>query len=141
MLPVALVGSVLAMVASGGVLSLGSLAGVIAVLGIAARNSIILIRRYQLQYREGEAFGPELIRRGTLERVGPIVMTAVATTALLLPFLLLGDIAGVEIIRPMAIVILGGLVTSTLVNLYLLPALYLRVGDGAAPEMDLEASL
>jgi CzcA family heavy metal efflux pump len=127
-LPMALVGGVLAAFVGGGI-SLGSLVGFLALLGIAARNGILLINRYQhLERHEGEAFGPELVRRGTRERVGPVLITAATTALAMLPLLLLGNIAGLEIVRPMGVVILGGLVTSTLLTLFVLPALYLRFG-------------
>ena len=129
-LPVALAGGVLAALAGGGVLSLGSLFGFFTVLGIAARNGLVLIGHFQhLEQREAETFGPELVRRGARERLGPILMTALATGLLLLPLVIAGDMAGYEIVRPMAIVILGGLVTSTALNLFIIPALYLRFGS------------
>jgi Cu/Ag efflux pump CusA len=133
-LPSALLGSVLA---AGGVLSLGAIAGFLTVLGIAARNGITLIKHYHhLERHEGEAFGPELIRRGTRERLAPIVTTALATGMVLLPFALRGNIAGLEIAHPMAVVTLGGLVSSTLLTLFGVPALYLVFG--ATRESDLE---
>ena len=126
-LPVALVGGVLAAFAGGGI-SLGSLIGFLALLGIAARNNILLIDRYQtLQQHDGEPFGPALVQRGTRERAAPILMTAVTTVLALVPLVFLGDIAGLEIVRPMALVILGGLVTSTWLALVVIPALYLRL--------------
>jgi CzcA family heavy metal efflux pump len=129
-LPVALVGGVLAAYfVSDGILSLGSLVGFLTILGIAARNGIMLISHYQhLEEHEGEAFGPELILRGARERVSPILMTALATGLALVPLVIAGNLPGHEIEHPMAIVILGGLVTSTLVNLFIVPALYLRFG-------------
>ena len=128
-LPVALVGGVLAAAATGGVLSLGSLVGFFAVLGIAARNGILLISHCQhLEREEGMAFGPELVRRGARERLAPILMTTLATGLALVPLVVLGEIPGHEIEHPMAIVILGGLVTSTLLNLLVLPSLYLALG-------------
>src|SRR5256712_2298254 len=126
-LPAALVGGVLAAFA-GGAISLGSLVGFLALLGIAARNGIMLINRYQQLQHEGEPFGPQLVLRGTRERVAPIFMTAATTALALVPLVLLGDIAGLEIVRPMALVILGGLVTSTWLTVLVLPALYLRFG-------------
>jgi Cu/Ag efflux pump CusA len=111
----------------GGILSLGSLFGFFAVLGIAVRNGIVLIKHYQhLEAQEGEAFSPELVVRGARERLGPILMTAIVTALALLPIVLFGGIPGIEMIYPMAVVILGGLVTSTIVNLFVMPALYLR---------------
>jgi Cu/Ag efflux pump CusA len=137
-LPAALVGGVLAAYLSGGVLSLGSLVGFLTVLGIAARNGIMLINHYQhLEGEEGQTFGPELILRGARERLLPMLTTALALTAALGPLLLLGNVAGLELLRPMAVVILGGLVTSTLLGAFVLPALYLWLKDVPEPELDL----
>lgn len=128
-LPSALVGGVIAAYLSGGVLSLGSLVGFFTVLGIAARNGIMLINHFQhLEREEGEAFGPALVLRGARERLAPILMTAAATGLALVPLAIAGDIPGHEVEHPMAVVILGGLVTSTLLNLFLVPTLYLRFG-------------
>ena len=111
----------------GGVISLGSLVGFLTVLGIAARNGIMLINHFQhLERYEGETFGPELVLRGARERLSPILMTALATGLALVPLVVAGDIPGHEIEHPMAVVILGGLVTSTLLNLFVVPSLYLR---------------
>jgi len=127
-LPMALVGGVLAAWIAGGIVSLGSLVGFFTVFGIAARNGILLINHYQhLETVEGQAFGPELVLRGSRERLAPILMTALATGLALVPLVMSGEIPGAEIEYPMAIVILGGLVTSTLLNLFVIPALYLRV--------------
>ena len=132
-LPFALVGGVLAALLSGGVLSLGSLVGFVTVLGIAARNGIMLISHYRhLNEVEGVPFGRDLIRRGAEERLAPILMTALVTALALLPVVLAGSTAGHEIEHPMAVVILGGLFTSTLLNLMLLPALYERYGERSA---------
>ena len=128
-LPSALVGGVLAAFLGGGVISLGSLVGFLTVLGIAARNGILLINHYQhLEREEGEPFGPGLVLRGARERLPPILMTALTTGLALLPLVVLGEIPGHEIEHPMAVVILGGLVTSTLLNLFIVPVLYLRFG-------------
>jgi Cu/Ag efflux pump CusA len=130
-LPSALVGGVLAAFAGGRIISLGSLVGFLTVLGIAARNGILLISRYQhLERDEGATFGPELVLRGSLERLSPILMTTLATGLALVPLVVLGEIPGHEIEHPMAVVILGGLLTSTLLNLFLVPLLYLRFGRG-----------
>jgi CzcA family heavy metal efflux pump len=126
-LPMALVGGVLAVRLGGGILSLGSLIGFLTVFGIAARNGILMISHFQhLEREEGEEFGPELVLRGAKERLAPILMTAGATGLALVPLAVAGNIAGHEIEHPMAIVILGGLITSTLLNLFVLPSLYLR---------------
>ena len=132
-LPWALAGSVLAaFVAGSGVMSLGELAGLVTILGIATRNGIMLIRHYQhLEEKEGETFGLGLVLRGSREQVAPIMMTAAITGLVLVPFVLFGDIAGHEIVRPMAIVVLSGLVTSTVLNLFVMPALYLRFGGSS----------
>jgi Cu/Ag efflux pump CusA len=128
-LPSALVGGLLAAYFTGDVISLGSLVGFLTVFGIAARNKIMLINHYQhLERYEGETFGPELALRGARERLSPILMTALATGLALVPLVITGDIPGHEIEYPMAIVILGGLVTSTLLNLFVVPSLYLRFG-------------
>jgi len=114
------------------VLSLGSLVGFVTVLGIAARNGIMLVSHYlHLERREGVPFGPELILRGAEERLTPILMTAGCAALALLPLITAGNIPGHEIEYPMALVILGGLATSTLLNLFLLPALYARYGRRA----------
>jgi CzcA family heavy metal efflux pump len=132
-LPSALVGGILAAYAGGGILSLGSLIGFFTVLGIAARNGIMMINHFQhLERYEGMAFGPELVLRGARERLSPILMTALATGLALVPLVIAGDLPGAEIEHPMAVVILGGLVTSTLLNLFIVPSLYLRFGRGAA---------
>ena len=140
-LPSALVGGVLGAALSGGVISLGSLVGFFTVLGIAARNGIMLINHYQhLEREEGEPWGLGLITRGARERLSPILMTALATGLALVPLVIAGDLPGHEIEHPMAIVILGGLVTSTLLNLFLVPVLYLRFGRAAAPQKALAAT-
>jgi CzcA family heavy metal efflux pump len=127
-LPIALVGGVVAAWTSGGVISLGALVGFYTVWGIAARNGIMMISHLQhLERHEGEPFGPGLVIRGARERLSPILMTALATGLALLP-LAFADKPGQEIEHPMAIVILGGLVTSTLLNLFIMPIVYLRVG-------------
>jgi CzcA family heavy metal efflux pump len=133
-LPMALAGGMLAALLGGGILSLGSLFGLLAVLGVAVRHGMVMISHFQhLERYEGETFGLELILRGARERLGPILMTTLATWLGLLPFVLFGNIAGNEIVQPMAIVILGGLITSTLLNLFILPALYLRFGSSTVP--------
>jgi CzcA family heavy metal efflux pump len=127
-LPVALAGGVLAALVAGGTLTLGSFAGFVAVLGIAARSGILMIRGYQRLEREGRPFGDELVHDGTRERIAPVFTTSLATVAALVPLVLAGDVAGMEIARPMAIVMLGGVVTSTLLAVLVLPSLYLRHG-------------
>jgi Cu/Ag efflux pump CusA len=130
-LPIALVGGVLAAYMGDGVISLGSLVGFLTVLGIVARNGIMLISHYQhLERFEGVPFGPALVVRGALERVVPILMTVFTTGLVLVPLILAGQIPGNEIEHPMAVVILGGLITATLLNLFVVPSLYLRFAKG-----------
>lgn len=128
--PFALVGGVAASFLTGGVLSLGSLVGFVTVLGIAARNGIMLVSHYRhLEIEEGMRFSRKLVMRGSEERLAPILMTASVTGLALLPIVVSGNKPGHEIEFPMAVVILGGLITSTLLNLFLMPALYLIVAD------------
>jgi CzcA family heavy metal efflux pump len=129
-LPFALIGGVLAAWLSGGVLSLGSLVGFVTVLGIAARNGILLVSHYRhLEVEEKLPFGVDLVLRGSEERLLPILMTAATAALALLPLILKGNVPGNEIERPMAIVILGGLVTSTLLNLFILPSIFAKYGN------------
>jgi CzcA family heavy metal efflux pump len=129
-LPMALVGGVLAAYIGGGIISLGSLVGFFTVFGISARNGILLINHCQhLEKHEGEPFGPQLVLRGAKERLSPILMTSLATGLAVVPLVILGDRPGHEIEYPLAIVILGGLFTSTVVNLFVVPSLYLRFGQ------------
>jgi Cu/Ag efflux pump CusA len=124
-LPFALVGAVMMAFFSGGVLSLGSLVGFVTVIGIAARNGIMLVSHYRhLEHEEGERPGRALIVRGSEERLAPILMTGLATALALLPIAVGGNRPGHEIEHPMALIILGGLLTSTLLNLFVMPVLY-----------------
>jgi len=128
-LPWALVGGLIAAYISSGVLSLGSLVGLLTILGISTRNGIMMISHFQhLEQEEGVPFGPELVMQGARERIAPIMMTALTTGLALLPLAIAGNIPGQEIEYPMAIVILGGLITSTLLNLLVVPTLYLQFG-------------
>lgn len=124
-LPCALIGGVLGALLGGGVLSLGSLVGFISVLGIAARNGILILSHYRhLQDEEGIPFGTELILRGAEERLVPVLMTALCAGLALVPIVLRGNVPGYEIEHPMAVVIVGGLLSSTVLTLFILPALY-----------------
>lgn len=135
-LPLALVGGVLAALASGGQLSLGSLVGFVTVFGITLRNSMMLVAHFEhLVREEGLPWGLETALCGASERLVPILMTALVTAFGLLPMALASGSPGREIEGPMAVVILGGLATSTCLNLLILPALALRFGRfEAAPE-------
>ena len=132
-LPMALVGGLIAAFASGGVISLGSLLGFFTVFGIAARNGILLVNHCQhLERSEGERFGRALVLRAARERLVPIVMTSLATGLAVVPLVAFGERPGSEVEYPMAFVILGGLATSTLLNLFAVPSLYLRFGRAAS---------
>lgn len=125
MLPLAILGGVIGVFASGGVLSLGSLVGFVTVIGIEARNAIMLISHYRhLATEEGVSNDRELILRGAEERLAPILMTALTAALALAPLVYSGSLPGQEIEYPMAIVILCGLAAATLVNLFALPLLY-----------------
>jgi Cu/Ag efflux pump CusA len=138
--PFALVGGVLAVFAGGGLLSVGSLVGFVTLFGLSMRNSIMLISHYEhLVAHEGCAWNPETAWRGAGERLVPILMTALVTALGLLPLALGGESAGGEIEGPMAIVILGGLVTSTVLNLLILPVLALQWGRWESQDGETEA--
>jgi Cu/Ag efflux pump CusA len=134
-LPVAMLGGVVVALLGGGPTTLGSFLGLVAVFAIATRNGLTLIHHYRgLEKEEGEPTA-ELVLRGTRERFVPIVMTAVVTALAVAPFAFLGNIAGHEILHPMSLVILGGLVSATLVNLLVVPSLYLAFGADAEPDV------
>ena len=125
-LPLALIGGVVAIFLTGKIMSIPSLIGFIGVFGIAARNGIILVSRYRQLRAEGLS-REEVVVEGSKERLAPVLMTAAAAALGLLP-LLFGDIAGKELERPMAYVILGGLATSTFLNMIVVPTLFMRYG-------------
>jgi Cu/Ag efflux pump CusA len=133
-LPAAIAGGVLAVLVTGATVSLGSLVGFIAVLGIAARNGLLLIDHYRGLERDGMPLGSELVVRGARERFVPIVASAAALFAALAPVALLGRVAGLELLHPMAIVIFGGLAAATAVTLLVMPALYLAAGGSKDSE-------
>jgi Cu/Ag efflux pump CusA len=162
-LPLALVGGAVSAVATGGVLTFGSILGFIALLAIAVRNGMMLVSRFQslaTRTNTGELdselgsssrksplddggrydgqITAELVLEGTHDRFLPTVLTALATACAFLPFVIFGNIPGLEIMQPMAIVVLGGLVTTTVVNLYLLPVLYLWLKPQAHAGLDTE---
>ncbi|MGZ8899904.1 MAG: efflux RND transporter permease subunit [Limisphaerales bacterium] len=128
-LPLALIGGLIGVYITGGVLSVASLIGFITVFGIATRNGIMLVSHIRhLQEHEGVTDFYQAVFRGSVERLAPILMTALATGLALIPLALGGDKPGNEIQTPMAIVILFGLLTSMLMNMVIVPALYLRFG-------------
>lgn len=128
-LPFALTGGVLALFATGGLLSLGSLVGFVTLFGISTRNAIMLVSHYDhLVSREGLTWGVETAIRGAMERFSPVLMTAAITWIGLVPLAIGAGDPGREIEGPLAIVILGGLITSTALTLLVLPTLALRFG-------------
>jgi len=142
-LPLALIGGVVAIRLTTGVLSIPSIIGFITLFGIATRNGILLISRYQHLEKEGLTL-KEIIITGSSDRLNPILMTALASTLALIPLALGGNKPGNEIQSPMAIVILGGLLTSTLLNLVVIPAVYSLIKEKgntpSPPQSDTEDS-
>ena len=125
-LPLALIGGVVAIRMTGGVVSIPSIIGFITLFGIATRNGILLVSRYLQLRQEGYSLH-ETIIQGSVDRLNPILMTAMASALALIPLAMAGDKPGNEIQSPMAIVILGGLVTSTLLNLIVIPSVYYMI--------------
>jgi HME family heavy-metal exporter len=129
-IPLALVGSVIALWISGQPLSVAALVGFITLTGIATRNGILKISHYiNLCAFEGERFGRALIVRGSLERLTPVLMTALVAAFALVPLLVSADAPGKEILHPVAVVIFGGLVSSTLLDTFLTPLMFWRWGE------------
>jgi CzcA family heavy metal efflux pump len=122
-LPLALIGGILIVYFTSGVISIAATIGFISLFGIATRNGILLVSRYEDLRKEGEE-GSELLLKGAMDRLNPILMTALTTGLALIPLALKGGEAGNEIQSPMAIVILGGLLTATLLNLIVIPCVY-----------------
>jgi Cu/Ag efflux pump CusA len=114
-------------------ISIATLVGFIAVGGIAARNGIMMLSHYlHLMKHEGEGFTREMVERGTRERMVPVLMTALAAGIALIPFLLGGDQPGKEILHPVAVVIVGGLVSSTLLDFLVTPLIFFTFAKRAA---------
>jgi HME family heavy-metal exporter len=129
-IPLALVGSVAALWISGQPLSVAALVGFITLTGIATRNGILKISHYiNLCAFEGETFGQPMIVRGSLERLTPVLMTALVAATALLPLLLSADAPGKEILHPVAVVIFGGLISSTLLDTVLTPVMFWLFGE------------
>jgi len=131
-LPLAVIGGVFAIALSGAGLSIAALVGFITLFGIATRNGVLLVSHYQNLMREEGLSIEEAVRRGSMERLAPVLMTALAAGLALVPLVIAGGKPGNEIQSPMGQVILGGLVTSTFLNMVLVPILFLRFGERRA---------
>ena len=129
-LPVALAGGIVGALIAGGGLSLGTAIGFLALFVLAARHALTLVCGLQDMEREGGAFGPELVQQGAQRRLIPSLASIAAIGAVMAPFAIAGDVAGLEIINAMALVVLFGLVTLAALSLFVMPALYLRLGAG-----------
>ncbi len=142
-LPMAMVGGIIAnYIGYGNLFSMGAIIGFVTVLGITVRNTITLIHRYRiLEKDEGEAFSPALIEKGTRERLSSIILTAVLIILAFIPMLLTGNIAGLEIVHSIAVVVIGGIITSTLYSLLAVPVIYFLFGSGREPELELGTNI
>jgi len=132
-LPLAVIGGVFAVALGGGTLSIAALVGFITLFGIATRNGVLLVSHYQHLMREEGLPLSEAVRRGSVERLGPVLMTALTAGLALIPLVIAGGEPGNEIQSPMAQVIVGGLLTSTFLNMVLVPVLFVRFGGETAP--------
>ncbi|MBN4077599.1 efflux RND transporter permease subunit, partial [bacterium AH-315-C20] len=127
-LPLALIGGIFLVYFTSGIISIASTIGFISLFGIATRNGILLVSRYQALQKSGMA-KMDLIMKGSIDRLNPILMTALTTALALIPLALKGEEAGNEIQSPMAIVILGGLLTATFLNAIVVPCIYTIAGQ------------
>lgn len=140
-IPTVLIGGMVAVWISGGVINMAHLVGFISLAGIVSRNGIMLIGRcLSLVQNEGRAFSPETIVQATLDRTVPVLMTSLVTSLALLPLLFAGDAPGKEMLHPLAVVIFGGLISSTAISLFLTPALFYRFGKKSALQKQTESS-
>jgi CzcA family heavy metal efflux pump len=131
-LPLALIGGVISIALTGGIISVASMVGFITLFGVAARNGLLLVENYNARLAEGQPL-KEVLIEGSMERLVAILMTALASALGMVP-LVIGSGAGKEILQPLAIVVLGGLFTSTALTLLVLPALYIQFGKFLVPK-------
>lgn len=140
-IPTVMIGGMLGIWLTGGTINLAHLVGFISLAGIVSRNGIMLIgRTLSLVRNEGESFTPATIIRATLDRVTPVLMTSLVTSLALVPLLLYGDEPGKEMLHPLAVVVFGGLLSSTVISLFLTPALLYRFGKKAVLQLNQESS-
>lgn len=132
-LPLALIGGVFAVLLSDGIVSIASLVGFVTLFGIATRNGILMVSHYNHLLSEGVAFR-EAIFRGSVERLTPVLMTALTAALALIPLAIAANEPGSEIQAPMAVVILGGLLSSTALNMIVIPALFVKYGRNSSGE-------
>ncbi|TAE00827.1 MAG: efflux RND transporter permease subunit, partial [Oscillatoriales cyanobacterium] len=137
-LPLALVGGVISVLLTGGVLSVPSMVGFVTLFGVATRNGLLLVDNYNTKLAEGMPLS-EVIVEGSMERLLAILMTALTSALGMIPLVLSGG-AGKELLQPLAIVVLGGLFTSTALTLLVLPALYARFGKFLIPKRMMETT-
>lgn len=139
-IPTVFIGGIIGVWITGGVINLAHLVGFISLAGIVSRNGIMLIGRSLSLVRSEGVFTPEIVMRATLERVVPVLMTSLVTALALIPLILSGGEPGKELLHPLAIVIFGGLISSTIISLFLTPALFYRFGRKAALRAGTETS-
>ncbi len=141
-IPLALIGAIFAMLLTGGVFSVATLVGFISLIGITSRNGIMMISHYiHLMREEGEDFTERMIIRGSLERLVPVMMTALTAGLSLIPFILAADAPGKEILHPLAVVVFGGILTSTLLDQLVTPAVFYKFGRPIAERVIRERQL
>ncbi|MCB0585789.1 MAG: efflux RND transporter permease subunit [Phaeodactylibacter sp.] len=139
---IALSGGLAAIWLSGGTMEMGYLAGLLAALGVAAYQAVLLIKHFKhLELLEGETFGPALVSKGLANRLGPILMTTLTSMAAFLPLAFMGSAPGFEVLQPLALVMLGGLITTFVANLFVLPGLYLAFGEVSEAVMEEEKAM
>ncbi len=137
-LPFALIGGVLVLRFTSGEVSIPAIIGFISLFGIATRNGMLLINRYNLLRKEAGLGVEESVRKGSLDRLNPILMTAMTSALALIPLAARGDLPGNEIQSPMATVILGGLISSTFLNAFLIPIMYMWLNRNEKPRETVE---
>jgi Cu/Ag efflux pump CusA len=135
LLPAALAGGLVVAAVDRAAVSAIALAGLLTVLAMAIRGGLLQIKQYQRLEDEGKPLGPELVELGSRQRLVPTITSYLAAGLALIPLVVYGSVSGLEIVSPLALIIVGGLVTTAFVNLLVLPALYLRIAARARPDV------